>query len=213
MIRIIIIFIFLVSNFTAFCQEKNDKIFQKTYLTIIFNNGSSSTGGDILKKWNQDINILYEGDSCQYLKEVIDNVIAKTSSSIGNLKIRVVTTKADANYIISVNDSTTSSTTTKYHENWTSGSGNIYKCFLTINRVKTFNKNEQKAFLKTYFLKSLGNFSFSNVKTPINSSMYDMFNEITDFDLKVLSFHYSNNIKAGMTEKDVEKAFKSRGNN
>lgn len=205
----IILFSLLLNISALFGQNIYNDQFQNTYNKIAFNPGSYSSDNLVIKKWNQDIKIYFEGDSLDYLKFAMDSLILKITPCINKLRINIVSKLADANYLIRVID-----TSHNYYEqngfymNWTSGS-NIYKCTLIIDRKTAFNRVEQLTSLRYNFVRSLGYFTVVKLDNPINSCMYDQFIDVTDLDCNVLKFHYSDDIRSGMSKKDVKKIFRT----
>jgi hypothetical protein len=204
----IILFPLLLNFSMLFGQKTYNDEFQNIYEKIAFSKGHNPGNKLVIKKWNQDIKIFFEGDSLDYLKLAMDSLIQKLSPCINKLRISVVSKLADANYLIRVIDTSGSYYEQPgYYENWTSGS-NIYKCTLIINRNTAFNRLEQITSLRSFFISSLGYFTFVEVDYPVNSCMYDQFSDVTDFDCKVLNLHYSENIRSGMSKKDVKIFFR-----
>jgi hypothetical protein len=204
----LLMFSILLNFSTLLGQEIYNNEFQKIYNQIAFNQGRYKKNDLMIKKWNQDIKIYFEGDSLDYLKAATDSLIQKLSPCLNKLRINTVSKKVDANYLIKVIDTSyTYYDQSGYYESWTSR-GSIYRCIYVINRVTTFNRIEHIKLLRSDFMKSLGFFTFNKVNTSVNSCMFDHLIDITDFDCEVLRLHYSDDIKSGMSKKDVKDFFR-----
>jgi hypothetical protein len=198
---------------TAICQnqaQSYDSSFKAFYKTLALHPGYRNDRGiindSVIRRWDKDINIFVEGGSGKERKEIIaklKNTIALISPALNNkIKISLVDDKSSANYLININVVGQN----RWYLKW-DGMNNIYSCIVNINTRITFNRDQQAALAAHYFLKTLGDFAFTANAPVIVSNIRLWRQDINDVDLQILRVHYSDDIKPGMAEKDVDNFF------
>ena len=206
-ILVILILNFLI--FPGFCHEiEYDKFFQKNYTKIAIYPRYDNNFGRV-KKWSQDIKIFFEGKNIPELEEEIMKTYKRVSDYLNGIDLEIVNNKEEANYIVFFDSTNYSIDIDKYSNLW-DNNGNIFQGRIYLNTDRIFNREFQKLAVMELFLKSLGCLGCSN-KLPaesIFSSKYIINRKITDFDLEVIKFHYSNYVQNGMTKRELKKVFK-----
>lgn len=175
---------------------KHDSSFLNLFSRIAFQRATDNI--PMLRKWNQNINICLEGVQSNELKDSIKKSleIPRIQEQLNGISINWVTDKTAANYLIRFD------TTGRnyYYLNWDRG-GNIYNCLVTINTKFSFSVLEQIRLVRNYFLCSLGHFYFQRGAhfQPLNSCLYSLLNNISEFDENVLKLEYDKELRAGMS--------------
>ena len=188
--------ILVLSVFGGYAQKVNQKYdtgFLSMFSKISFQRASQNL--PILRRWNQNIRIFLESkETKKTIQQSID--INKIVPLLNGITITWVSDKNDANYLIEIDTIGSNHYYLSYDRD-----GNIYKCLVTINKKISFSIPDQLRVIRNYFLTSLGHFYFPrNVKfSSVNSCLYSLLNDITEFDEKVIQLEYSNELKAGMT--------------
>ncbi len=215
-------FVFLLyltcSGGSIFSQNTSpvyDSAFQELYKQIALHPPTLNSRGKpfqpVIKKWDQDISIFIEGgnaESRNHIEQKLKNVISGITPALGNkIKISFVTNKSGSNYLIKLDTMGQNST---WYLRW-DAYYNIYNCILTINTKTVFNLDEQAGKVSSDFLKSLGDFNISQLEKPVASNMVVWRKDMTQTDLRILELQYSDEIKPGMKEKDIDRYFFSHG--
>jgi hypothetical protein len=196
------------------CQNQTqsyDSSFRELYKTIALHPDHMDRRGiihnPVIKRWDKDIKIFIEGGSAKSRKEILaklKNTIAVISPALDNkIKISFTNDKPSANYLISLDFI---GRRNGWYLKW-DGLDNIYNCVMQVNTRTIFNRDQQAGLVSHYFLKSLGDFIFEKVDPPVVSNMDLWRHDINDTDLQILKLHYSDDIKPGMREEDIDKLF------
>jgi hypothetical protein len=199
---------------TAFCQHSAmlyDSVFQDLYKQVALHpprlNRQGKLYDPVIKKWDKDISIYIEGGSLNsraHIEQKLKKVVSEISPALGNkIKIYFVTDKSVANYLIKLD---TVGSNTSWYLRW-DAMFNIYNCVVTVDTKTIFNLDEQADKVSSDFLKSLGDFSVSQLDKPVSSNMVLWRKDITETDIRILGLQYSDDIKTGMREKDIDKYF------
>jgi hypothetical protein len=165
----------------------------------------------VIKKWDKDITIYVEGSTGKDRREVLEKLkstVSLISPSLEN-KIRVSFTKnkAVANYIVDLDNRGPNRWSLKWDDQ-----GNIYSCIVRINTSDLFNLDQQAAVVSQYFLKTLGDFVMSDDTLPTVFNMRNWRKDVNEVDLQILKLHYSDDIKPGMSAKDLDDYFARHSN-
>lgn len=216
-------FIFLAG--AACCQDQAqsyDSSFKALYKAVALHPGRLDREGQIsdskIKRWDKDIVIFVEGGSGKSRKNILSklkNTIAVISPALDNkIKISFTNDKALANYLIDLDFTGRNG----WYIKW-DGFDNIYSCMMLINTEAVFNFDEQAGLVSHYFLKSLGDFVFIkednpvfNGDTSVASNISVWRQDINSVDLRILRLNYSDDIKPGMAEKDIDLFFDRHDN-
>jgi hypothetical protein len=205
--------LFLCFN-AVFCQQTAvtyDSVFQDLYKQVALHpvklNRQGRLYDPVIKKWDQNIAIFIEGgtqNSRDHIEQKLKKVISEISPVLNNkIKISFVSDKSAANYLIKLD---TIGRNTSWYLRW-DPTYVIYNCVVTVDTKTVFNLDEQAGKVSSDFLKSLGDFSVSQLEKPVSSNMVIWRKDITDTDLRILGLQYSDDIKPGMREKDIDKYF------
>jgi len=198
----------------VFCQQTAltyDSAFQDLYKQVALHpirpNRQGRLYDPVIKKWDQNITIFIEGgsqNSRSYIEQKLKKVISEISPALNNkIKISFVSDKSVANYLIKLD---TIGNNTSWYLRW-DPTYIIYNCVVTVDTKTVFNLDEQAGKVSSDFLKSLGDFSVSQLDKPVSSNMVLWRKDITETDLRILGLQYSDDIKPGMKEKDIDKYF------
>ncbi len=201
----------------AICQDQStsyDSSFRELYKTIALHPGYINGGGiitdPVIKRWDKDIKIFIEGGSTRSRREILaklKNTIAVISPALNNkIKISFTDDKPSANYLINLDVAGRSGWYLKWDR-----LDNIYSCVVIVNTTSVFNRDQQAGLVSHYFLKSLGDFIVTKNDPPVVSNMRLWRKDINDTDLQILKLHYSDDIKPGMNDKDIDRFFFSHG--
>jgi hypothetical protein len=216
--KLIFPFIFIcIGRIVASCQNQEqsyDSSFRELYKTIALHPNHINRRGiitnPVIKKWDKDINIFIQGSSAKVRREIIaklKNTIAIISPALDNkIKISFTDDKSSANYLINLNFTGRNG----WYLKW-DALDNIYNCVMDVNTKFIFNREQQTALISHYFLKSLGDFITESAPLVV-SNMRLWRQDINDVDLQILKLHYSNDIKPGMAEKDIDNFFSRHSN-
>jgi hypothetical protein len=199
---------------SVFCQHSAmiyDSAFQVLYKQVALHpprlNRQGKLYDPVIKKWDKDISIYIEGGSLNsrtHIEQKLKKVVSEISPALGNkIKIYFVTDKSVANYLIKLD---TVGSNTSWYLRW-DAMFNIYNCVVTVDTKTIFNLDEQADKVSSDFLKSLGDFSVSQLDKPVSSNMVLWRKDITETDIRILGLQYSDEIKTGMREKDIDKYF------
>jgi hypothetical protein len=140
--------------------------------------------------------------------EKLKITVALISPTIENkIKVSFTNDKASANYLVDLNPNLE----TRWYLKW-DGQNNIYSCLVRINTREVFNCDQMAAKVSHYFLRTLGDFVMSEDKQPIVFNMRYWRNSVNDVDLQILKLHYSDDIKPGMSAKDLDDYFARHSN-
>ena len=216
--KIFLFFSFIYLAGTARCQSpasSYDSSFQKLYKEIALHPWHRNSRGifqdSVIRRWDRDIEIFIEGGSSKDRKEILDklkNTIAFISPALSNkIRISLANDKSSANYLIRL----TNFGINGWYLKW-DGLNNIYNCLVNINTRVTFNRDQQAALASHYLLKTLGDFVSMPNTTPVVSNMRFWRQDLNDVDLQIVKLHYSDIIKPGMAERDLDKVFSMHSN-
>jgi len=216
--KIFLFFSFLCLAGSAFCQNpasSYDSSFQKLYKDMALHPWHRNSRGifqdSVIRRWDRNIAIFIEGGSPKDRKEILTklkNTIAFISPALSNkIKISFADDKSSANYLIRL----TNFGINGWYLKW-DGLNNIYNCLVNINTRTTFNHDQQTALVSHYLLHSLGDFVSMPNTPPVASNMRFWRQDPNDIDLQLVRLHYSDNIKPGMAERDIDKVFSAQGN-
>jgi hypothetical protein len=199
-----------------------DSSFRMLYKAVALHPGYINREGimndSVIKRWDKDIRIYVECGSGKTKREILGklkNTIALISPALNNrITIGFTNDKSAANYLINLEAIGRSG----WHIKW-DGHDDIYSCIMYINPRTIFNRDEQAGLVSHYFLQSLGDFVFSKkdwsdlIKNdPATSSNMSLWREdINDIDFRIVKLHYSNDIKPGMAEKEIDQFFERHG--
>ncbi len=199
-----------------------DSSFKTLYKAVALHPGYINREGvmndSVIKRWDKDIRIYVECGSGKTKREILGklkNTIALISPALNN-KITIAFTddKPAANYLINLEAIGRSG----WHIKW-DGRDDIYSCIMYINPRVIFNRDEQAGLVSHYFLQSLGDFVFNKRdwselirNDPAANSNLSLWREdLNDIDFKIIKLHYSNEIRPGMAEKEIDAFFERHG--
>jgi plasmid maintenance system killer protein len=216
--KIILFFSFICVIETAICQNQArqyDSSFKAFYKTLALHPGYKNPRGivrdSVIRRWDKDINIFVDGGIGKERKEIIaklKNTIALIYPALNNkIKISFADDKSSANYLINLNIVGEN----RWYLKW-DRMDNIYSCIVNINTRITFNYDQQAALASHYFLKTLGDFTYPQDAPLVVSNMRLWRQDINNIDLQILRVHYSDDIKPGMAEKDIDNFFSTHSN-
>lgn len=196
----------LPNEYTVF-HTKSEASFVTKYKFLVFgikNNFSNYKSPLKAKFWVTPIRVFVDDQIDKKVRLEISNFI-KTFPKIRNLQIELVSTKEKSNYYINTNDSkryVKIDNNNEYQsqeffnginfEMISDGNGNFYSGSLFYNTEQIINKEIQIKKLKQFFISSLGTFIISTFigKESLFSEQYENKSVISDFDLKILQYHY-----------------------
>jgi hypothetical protein len=198
----------------VFCQHAiimYDSVFQDLYKQVALHpiriNRQGKLYEPVIKKWDKDISIFIEGGSLNsrtHIEQKLKKVITEISPALDNkIRIYFVNDKSVANYLIRLD---TIGSNTSWYLRW-DAMYNIYNCVVSVDTKTVFNLDEQADKVSSDFLKSLGDFSVSQLEKPVSSNMVLWRKDVTETDLRILGLQYSDDIKPGMKEKEIDKYF------
>ena len=219
-------FIFLIGFLSVlsglFAQNQTqsyDYSFKTLYKAVALHPGYRNKAGKIndsvIRRWDKDIKIFIEGGNAKCRREIqhaLRDLITRISPAIGDkIKIFFTDEKYSANYLVNLNGVGRSS----WYIKW-DGNQNIYSGLIVINTNAVFNRDEQTERVTHYFLESLGDFvldhkdrsNFDKNDPTMAANISAWRHDISDVDLQILKLHYSDAIKPGMSEKDLDLVFK-----
>jgi hypothetical protein len=210
----VLLFYLLFCINTVFCQQTAvtyDSAFQDLYKQVALHpvrpNRQGKLYDPVIKKWDQNIAIFIEGgnqNGRDHIEQKLKKVITEISPALNNkIKFSFVSDKSTANYLIKLD---TVGNNASWYLRW-DVMYNIYNCVVTVDTKTVFNLDEQAGKVASDFLKSLGDFSVSQLEKPVSSNMVLWRRDITETDLRILGLQYSDDIKSGMREKDIDKYF------
>ena len=211
---------------TAWSQSQSplyDSSFRALYKAAALHPGYANRRGvihdSIVKRWDKDITIYITGSDGKSRKEILErlkNTVSLISPSLNNkISISFTDEKRNANYLINLDYNGRSG----WHLKW-DALGNIYSCILFINTREIFNHEQRAGLASHYFYQSLGDFVFNKKEravllkndSTIASNVSVWRRDINDIDLRILKVHYSDDIKPGMVEKDIDQFFTTHNN-
>ena len=215
---LVLLFCLISSGSSIFGQNTvpiYDSSFQDLYKQMALHPPTLNSRGKVfqpvIKKWDQDISIFIEGGSAEsrnHIELKLKKLITDITPALGNkIKINFVANKSVSNYLIKLD---TVGQNSSWYLRW-DALFNIYNCILTIDTKTVFNLDEQAGKVSSDFLKSLGDFSVGQLEKPISSEMVVWRLNITQTDLRILELQYSDEIKPGMKEKDIDRYFFNHG--
>ncbi|HEY6899173.1 MAG TPA: hypothetical protein VI233_00960 [Puia sp.] len=202
--------------------QSYDPSFKNLYKAVAlhpyYRNSAGRFHDSVVKRWDRDIRIYVQGSDKSIRKEVLNKLrstIELITPALDNkLHISFTKNKQSANYLINLDSKGRSGFFIKWDSRF-----NIYSCQLLLNTRLIFNGDEQAGHVSHYFLQSLGDFVFNQndrnglLKTdPATSSNLSYWRQdINDTDLRILKLHYADQIKTGMSAKDIDQFFDRQG--
>lgn len=181
-----------------------DQEFQSIYKQIALRAGQRQLNGEkLIAKWDSDIKVFAETGITREMKEELQKTFDTVAPLLGKIKIEWVTDKRLSSFVIKCD----SIEKTGEYMHW-DGLGTIYKAHININKTEVFNVEEQNKKVQHLFLRALGHFSFQELKKNggkiVKCNLALWRSAINPFDKEVIKFHYSDGIKSGMNEKDLD---------
>jgi len=214
---LIILLLFFKAGFNQTSGDGfySDADFLKAYSKVAFTPGAD--GKVMLRKWNQDIKIFIESSKPAYYKKQVANIIETINPYLHTIKIVLTDDRGDANCLIKID----TVTRTHYDLSWDE-TGNIYKGKIFLNNESVFNNAEQNSYISEYLMHILGSFHipgkmsaslakrlridqdalYDETVENIQSILKSRLNGFTEFDLKAIQFHYTKDLKAGISRNE-----------
>lgn len=193
-------------------------LYKATALHPGYRNRAGRIHDSVVRRWDSDIAIFIEGGRSKERKEIVGklrNTIGLITPSLNNkIKISFTDNKATANYLIVL----TVLGRSGWYLNW-DNLNNIYSCRMLLNTKAIFNDEQRAEIASHYFLKSLGDFVLSKEEraeldyndSSVAANMNSWRKDITNIDLRILRLHYADDIKPGMSAKDIDLYFSRHG--
>ncbi|HVU57159.1 MAG TPA: hypothetical protein VHD83_18990 [Puia sp.] len=200
----------------------NDSSFRAVYKAAALHPGYSSRNGivydSVIRRWDKNIVIYVIGGAGKEKRAILGklkNTISLLSPSLSKISISFTDEMRSANYLIDLDYKGRS----HWYITW-DALGNIYKGNIYLNPRQIFNADQQASLVSHYFYQTLGYFVFNRKDRDellkgdpsIASNIFVWRHDINDLDLRILKLHYSDDIKPGMAEKDVDQYFDKHTN-
>jgi hypothetical protein len=215
-------FICLIGS--AFCQAPvHDSSFKAIYKAAALHPGYVNRRGvmhdSVVRRWDTDITIYIRGENRKSRKEILEklkNTIAVISPALNNkIKISFTDDLARSNYLIDLNYLGRSTWLLRWDNQ-----NNIYNCRMLVNTRYIFNLDQQADLVSHYFIKSLGDFVFSQedrtnlikYDSAVASNMSHWRQDINGIDLEILKIQYADDIKPGMNRAAIDRYFEKHSN-
>ncbi len=189
-------------------------LYKATALHPGYRNRAGRIHDSVVRRWDRDITIFIEGGSSKERRQIVgklrNTIDLITPSLDSKIKISFTDNKSTANYLIVL----TVLGRSGWYLYW-DNLNNIYSCRMRLNTQAIFNSEQRAGIASHYFLKSLGDFVLSKKEreeldfndSSVVANMNSWRKDITDIDLRILRLQYADDIKPGMSAKDIDLYF------